>query len=221
MSEATNEEVLRQQARRNARVDLLINLGFPDKEALKVLDSTADTIASQHVRTWLRRERADRIHTLVLSGAAGVGKTIAAGCWFVGLTETWWASPLDLTEWMGMSAAKKAMCYLKAYELGRMNLRYNDEDRKSVTRWKDVSFLVIDDLGAEDASSVGVVEEIIDHRTARDRYTLITTNLPCLPEPVGSPFGQRYGQRTVDRIDAAGVFIKTGAENLRVNPRRG
>lgn len=220
MSEMTVEELVA-ASRRNARVDLLIWLGFPDKEAIKVLDSTEDTIASQNVRTWLKRDRKDRVHTMVLTGAAGSGKTIAAACWLVGNVDVGWINPLDITEWMGMTFAKKAMCYLKAYELGRLNLRYNPEDRTALGRLKDVQFLVIDDLGAEDASSVGVVEELVDHRTARDRYTLITTNLPCLPEPVGSPFGQRYGQRTVDRIAAAGVFIKTGAENLRVNPRRG
>lgn len=183
--------------------------GYPGKYRDLVGPTMAPTPAVQHVAGLACTQK----RVMVLCGAAGVGKTVAALSWMVDLIARFYLAPKDpgSMEWLAVRCV-----FAKAYELGRMNLRFNQEDRVRFARLKSVRFLILDDLGAEDASSVGLVEELVDHRLSLHGEMVITTNLGChKPDAYSSPFGQRYGSRTVGRIVKAGEFARCGIEDLR------
>lgn len=151
----------------------------------------------------------------VLWGERGSGKTVAAAIWLARVSR-YLDEPLEDTP-SGWEFLRQRAAFVKAYVLGRMNLRFNLGDRAEFERMKTVTWLALDDLGAEDELAVPLVEDLIDQRSSNGRWTVLTTNLPFLAVE-GSDrmtFERRYGARTVDRVTANGVFSGCGATNLR------
>lgn len=129
---------------------------------------------------------------LVLSGAAGCGKT-AAACWWLLQPAPRGGAPLFLT----------------AARLSRLS-KFDDE---TMTRVLRASRLVIDDLAVEYADEKGffrsLLDEVINERYGNRLATLITTNLDK------DTFKDRCGERITDRVREAGRFMSLTNPSMR------
>lgn len=146
---------------------------------------------------------------LVLSGAPGCGKTLAASVWIHGLIA-------DDANWDIGSTPPKLMrkaAFVSAPKLSRWK-KYDDEAMERILRAHRVA---IDDLGLEYLDAKGsyqsLLDELINERYAHKRPTLLTTNLPA------SEFKERYGERIADRIREAGRFVELDNQSFRTSPK--
>jgi len=130
----------------------------------------------------------------VLSGAPGCGKTVAAA------------------KWLFDRARQTQRCdgkWLTAARLARWP-RYSDADMQPLML---AGRLVLDDLGTEyldeRGSFMATLDELLNERYARQRPTVITTNLNA------DAFKARYAERIVDRIREDGRFAALASPSLR------
>lgn len=135
---------------------------------------------------------------LVLSGGPGCGKSVAAAFWLVFNS----ISGKDGELWSGgywVTAASLSRGY--AY------------DQEAFEKLVKKHALVIDDLGTEYQDQkeryLATLAEIVETRFAREKRTLITTNLGP------AEFKARYGERLADRIREDGAFVECGTTSLR------
>jgi len=131
---------------------------------------------------------------VVLSGHAGVGKSVAAAAWL-------------------MAKAKgkpECMRWIQSGDLAR-GYAYDADSFDAIS---GIWALVIDDFGVEYLDDKGrfktTLEEILSRRFARMRFTLLTTNIV---EP--AQFAERYGERIASRIHEDGAFIVCAGQDLR------
>jgi len=165
-----------------ARVPLSFVLLACDREALSL------TTASAAANEALSATRP----MLVLSGPAGVGKTVAAVQW----VRAW------------VAARCGSALFVTALDITTADVRGG-----ALRAWCDTGALVLDDLGREYLDDRGwllsLVEGVLDARYAARRPTIITTNL------ARDLFKARYGERIVDRLREAGTFIEVVGPSLR------
>jgi hypothetical protein len=196
---------------------VLREAGVPER-ALAVVPH--DTPAMQAV--------AGALDLLVLLGAPGVGKSVAAAKWlrdYVSDPSRWTPSNWDLltTPRGSMYPAHSSRLvpsykettlpiWISAAQLARTD-HYNQTE---IDRIAKAPRLVIDDLFSEFSDSKGffqaLLDEIIDLRYSGKRPTVITTNFDV------EAFKARYGERVVDRLVEGGRFYACGNTSLRRRP---
>ena len=134
-----------------------------------------------------------RAEIIVLSGAAGCGKTAAACWWLMQAKQRYANGPLFVT----------------AQSLARVS-RYDEDTIGRIFKAQQVA---IDDLGAEYADEKGFfhsfLDEVINERYSNKLPTLITTNVE------GEAFKVRYGERIADRIRESGQFVSLDNPSMR------
>jgi DNA replication protein DnaC len=134
----------------------------------------------------------DKHNVVVLSGAAGCGKTVGAARW-------------------AMDRHKRAT-FVRASTFAAGS-RYNAEQREA---WYEAQALVLDDLGAEYLDAKGSflvdLDELVDTYYGGMRPLVITTN--C----TGKQFQERYGARVWDRLRECAKWISVAGESLRRSP---
>lgn len=146
---------------------------------------------------------------LVLSGAPGCGKTVAAAAWLVGFVR-------DKANWKPDGFDDKTPrfrwhrpVWVTAARLARWE-RYDEEKMDELLK---TPRLVVDDLGGEYMDKGGfyasLLDEIVNERQAASRPTVLTTNLDA------EAFKARYGERIVDRIREGGRFVACGNKSMR------
>jgi DNA replication protein DnaC len=221
--EAAKAEAERAEAERYAGLvpiyiaHVLREAGVPDR----ALDIEAhETVAMAAVK--------DAVDMLVLSGAPGVGKTVAASRWlraYVSEPSRWAPSNWDMLRgkrdsmYPNLSGRlvptyqeRTRPIWISASQLARTD----HYEQAGIDVIAQTPRLVIDDLGAEYNDPKGffisLLDELIDLRYAGKRPTIITTNLDA------AGFAARYGARIVDRIREAGRFVGCGDVSLRRRP---
>lgn len=173
--------------------------GVPERLARLLHDGTEDTPA---VRTLARAVKASAT-TIVLSGHAGRGKSVAAARFVM--------APFDYgagTVSRGPLFAS-ARDYLRALRSGRPVLDWLwNPDRAELSER-----LALDDLGTELDDSKGwgpgELSALIQSRHDRGLVTVITTNLDA------GAFRDRYADRVMSRLQEGGEWISVDGPDLR------
>lgn len=147
---------------------------------------------------------ADRGATfLLMLGPPGVGKTTAAALVVKDLCERWaWNS-------QPTGAATEPVQWLEAVELTRVSA-FDSVDQERVAELRNCKLLVLDDAGDEGTSiGRGIVAELLMHRHAKQRRTVVCANL------TGDAFKARYGAAVADRIRQTGLIPSLAGKSLR------
>jgi len=143
--------------------------------------------------------------TLVLSGPAGDGKTVAAVRW---LTRA--ARRPILTSETGQSWEWDPRTrFAPVFDLERKARSWDPQDKGWMDDLRTCRALVIDDLGAETGDIRGTLTALVYERCRQQLRTVITTNL----DP--KAFSAKYEDRNVDRLLQAGAIVECGQHNLR------
>jgi hypothetical protein len=129
---------------------------------------------------------------LVMLGATGVGKSVAAA----------WVLTRALE-------ARQSALWVSAAELATRAGGFDGQT--FATRLKGVELLVIDDIGTEHLTdfSRSVRDEVLMHRHEAMARTVLTSNLD------GKAFGERLGVRMADRLRAACMSKAFAGPSLR------
>jgi DNA replication protein DnaC len=179
------EQRRREEQAREHRADFLN--AMPLRAAECALATTTDDPLIKRVSGWYEQHRKAG-GLLVLSGPAGVGKTVAA---------CWWAN-----------RHPRMPVFMRAAEFAASS-RYDAEAR---SRWQKGA-LILDDLGAEYLDPKGSflvdLDELIDTYYAEKGYLVVTTNCDK------ATFKTRYGNRIVDRLAEAGTWLAVPGESRR------
>lgn len=151
-----------------------------------------ETHALKTVRRWMnvRSGSAKPLTTMALVGLTGRGKTFA-GAWLL---------------------SRLGGRYVTSEELRRMVVSTHWRESTALERLLSTRCLVIDDLGGElDAvTAAAAVLVAVNRRSGSGRaWTALTSNLP------ESEFRERYGERTIRRIEHRGAIIEVAGEDLR------
>jgi len=172
-----------------ARLAALAKAGFPARSLDAVKSADEERPYVRRIKAWAPAEAS----VIVLSGAAGCGKTVAAAWWSVRHT----ATPV----------------FVRATTFAASS-RY---DRETRATWFSAPALVLDDLGTEYLDAKGSflvdLDELLDVYYGDRRPLVITTNCS---KPV---FKTRYGERVTDRLRECGVWFETKAEPMRSGRR--
>ena len=163
-----------------------------------------ETMAMAGARRW----RAAGAYMLVLSGKVGTGKSLAAA----------WAA----ADYLRATATENPWGRL-VYFSGRLWVSSPHLSRfapwsEELVELEAADFLVIDDLGEEEATprTLATISSLLTTRDSNARPTIITTNLD------GATFKSRYGERIIDRLRQSGTsdgkadwWIRCTEESLR------
>jgi DNA replication protein DnaC len=129
---------------------------------------------------------------LLLLGPTGVGKSAAATSvvWDFCASYQWNSEP---------SGQLLSPCeYVDASRLTRLSA-YDSEDSRFVERLRTCRLLVLEDVGDEGTDfGKGLLVELLMHRHASSRRTVLTANLTA------DAFKARYGEAVADRIRSTG-----------------
>ena len=164
--------------------------------AALVADDIGQTHALVTVQRWLNARSSSStrpLSVLVLVGQTGRGKTVA-GAWLL---------------------ARIGGRYVTAETLRRVVVSTHFRDSQVLEHLLNSRCVVLDDAGGEhDANSAAAAMfELVNRRAGHARaWTLITSNLPK-PE-----FCERYGERTVRRIEHQGAIVEVSGADLRRKP---
>lgn len=134
-----------------------------------------------------------KIHSMVISGPVGTGKTHL----LIGTGKALRERKVDVDMWAILDLAQKLR---GAY------------DEELVNRLIKVRVLILDDLGAERTTNfiLETVEYIIDFRYRQMRPILIGTNLSV------KELLSRYGNRFISRM-SDGVFVRMSGKDRRLD----
>ena len=163
-----------------------LDSGLPLR-CLKLIEAgLRDTTARAAVSAWDRDQRC----FLVLAGAKGSGKTVAA-CEAIYAAYGRFAPVADLVR------------------AGQYNTEALDE-------LASAGLLVLDDLGTEYVDAKGFflasLDWLVNARYSNEKATIITTNLPA------KAFAERYGERVADRLREAGQYVEIADQSMRGKP---
>lgn len=180
------DQLALESERTESRVKALLAAGFPAR-AVSAARAARETKAVARMRSW---KPSGGCNAIVLLGAAGAGKTVAA---------TWWALQRD-----------HAPAFVRASSFAAAS-RYDREERAG---WMRAGALVLDDLGAEYVDAKGSfltdLDELVDLYYGDGRPLVITTNIPTRPE-----FEARYQNRIADRLRECAVFFGSTDKSQR------
>lgn len=172
-------------------IQVLGDWGVPAR-ATETLWALKDTPLLNRAQQWA----SEPSWCLVLSGAKGCGKSVAAAWWIA-------QSAKDVTP-----TRKLSRKWWSGIRLARVDGYDGTLDRLAACR-----SLVIDDLGVEYADAKGAFQArldfLLDERYGNRRRTVITTNLNA------KEFAQRYGERIADRLREEAVWFESKAQSLR------
>ena len=175
--------------RRRAQLRFLDDMPITESDRVMLRSGTLDsTRCLQVVRTWLDTDRP----WLVLSGAVGRGKTLAAV----------WALTVRSGRYIGAREAERVFV-----------ARYGDEidEQRDLLKTK---LLVLDDVGRE-RSAAGMeatLLDLVDARRGREKSILIANQSRDV-------FRKRYSDpRLLSRLDECAQWLSEGGPDLR---RRG
>ena len=186
IADSRAKEVAEAEVRRVAdKFSRLEKAGFPLRalRAAEKADEKRSAIA--RIRDWRPEDKS----TLVLSGPAGCGKTVAAA---------WWA--------IRQSASPS---FVRATTFAASS-RYDRETRDA---WFEAPALVLDDLGTEYLDAKGSflvdLDELLDVFYGGAKPLLITTNADA------DAFKARYGERVTDRVRECGQWFAMRDPSMR------
>jgi DNA replication protein DnaC len=169
---------------RRERLNYYMEAGFPKRaiRAAEAADVSREAIAC--VDSWDWRSE----NVLVLSGAAGCGKTVAATRWSL--------------------SRPYPPAFVTASAFARES-RYEETKRG----WIRSGAMVLDDLGVEYDDAKGSfrvdLDELINTFYGNEKPLIITTN--CLADE----FKRRYGARVVDRLRESGQWCSIRESSMR------
>lgn len=154
--------------------------------------------------------------SLYLTGACGSGKTHLA----VALLQNWYADGLEFSDEAKIYPSRGRALFLPAIEL-MLEIKQawsadegakNESEKQIIDRYSRLSFLVLDDLGAEKISegSRQVMYALLDRRYRDCRQTIITSNLSI------ERLQEGFDDRIASRICEMGVVIDMGKRDWRV-----
>jgi DNA replication protein DnaC len=151
-----------------------------------------ETHALRSVRRWMdvRSGSAKPLTTIALVGLTGRGKTLA-GSWLI---------------------SRLGGRYVTAEDLRRLVVSTHWRETAALDRLLSTRCLVIDDLGGEldAATAAAAVLVAVNRRSGSgNAWTALTGNLPEVE------FRDRYGERTIRRIEHRGAIIEVTGEDLR------
>lgn len=151
-----------------------------------------ETHALRTVQRWehVRSGSAKPLTTLALVGPTGRGKTFA-GAYVL---------------------SRLGGRYVTGEALRRLVVSTHYRDSATLALLVNARCVVVDDLGGEhDANTAAAaVFELVNMRSGSSRsWTLLTSNLP------DSDFRERYGERTIRRIEHRGAIVEVSGEDLR------
>lgn len=182
--------------------------GVPDNMASIIVAGAEPNATVLAVREWMERGGS----FLLLHGASGVGKSLAAATIFLAARET-----LGWTEnggRRGVTRYDSASCaFMPVTDLSRES--YFDTDaRDLVSLLKRRRLLVLDDLGAEMLwpGYLATLDDIVRARAEDPRArTVLTSNITAKRDPKApdrpSLFEERYGARVARRIRDSGTVV--------------
>lgn len=143
----------------------------------------------------------------LLIGEVGTGKTVAACSALLDhfkLVHPFHMKPGD----MAPIIRPRSAFFASMSDLAALSL-WDKVDRSTSRYATEVELLILDDLGMERGDGQAIVPAILSDRFANKRRTLLTTNLSA------KEFADRYGLRTIDRLDAAGAVFRALGPSLR------
>ena len=154
--------------------------------------------------------------SLYLTGACGSGKTHLA----VALLQKWYAEGLKLNAEGEIYPSRGRAVFLPAIEL-MLEIKQawnadegvkNESEKQIIDRYSRLTFLILDDLGAEKISegSRQVMYALLDRRYRECAQTIITSNLSI------ERLQESFDDRIASRICEMGVVIDMGRKDWRV-----
>lgn len=155
-----------------------------------------DTHALRSVVRWVNARSGSStrpLSTLVLVGLTGRGKTVA-GAWLL---------------------AKLGGRYVTAEALRRAVIGTHWRDAETLRDLLNTRCVVVDDAGGEHEANgaKAAMFEFLNRRVGHSRaWTLVTANLTA------AEFAERYGERTVRRIEHLGAIVEVSGDDLRRSP---
>lgn len=153
--------------------------------------------------------------SLFLTGSCGSGKTHLA----IALMNEWFAEGMAIGE-EGVYQSKGRALFLPAVELfleikqswGDNEGMRNESEKNILDKYSRMSFLFLDDLGAEKVSewSRQVLYLLIDRRYRDCKQTIITSNLSH------GKLSEQLDDRIASRISEMGIVLDLGKKDWRV-----
>lgn len=199
-AEVARERALGERAAAlEGRKRALLAAGFPLRAVEAAIADDGKSACVAFLREW---NPADRC-IVVLAGANGVGKTVAAAWWALHYT------PIPM--------------FVRATTFARSS-RYRSGDPSDggdpgKVKWIEAPSLVFDDVGDEEIdrreSLKTDINELVDTFYGNKKPLIITTNVPSKGTKDTPSFRQRYGARIADRIDESGIFFEDDAPSRR------
>jgi len=190
------------------KIIVLRGRGIPAKAA-KIVAAAAmnETDALARVKSFL----GGKPGSLVLSGTAGCGKTVAAA---------WAVSLAPREKYVGSYAAGNNgrwptpyyPHFLDVADLARIQ-RYGKDGAEAMDPLRHCWLLAIDDVGSEPGDQKAIVGDLLEFLVVRrnddDLRTILATNLPL------DDFSKRFTARLKERINAGGDFFVISSSSLR------
>lgn len=174
----------------------LAKAGCPGRTISDLRKQVLPTRSLEAAKDFLAADRADVVF-LSLLGPKGVGKSLAAG-WVM----REWGKAKGLQVQPGVNGYRwvQASALIGASQWG--------PDAQWVQQLERASLLVVDELGADQASRAAKsrITELLLARHARLRATVFTSNLSH------QEFAEVYGEALVDRIRSSGIDPELGRE---------
>jgi DNA replication protein DnaC len=139
---------------------------------------------------------------IILTGGTGCGKTHGAVAYIASIT----------IPKVQNKVQSHNSCFIKAYELSQLII---NKDFSALNKLKNVSNLIIDDLGTEPDGYKGSgfnkeFNHIIDVRHEKQLKTIITTNLRS------EKINENYGDRLCSRVNESGGVFETTDNDMRI-----
>lgn len=186
--------------------EMLRRVGVPE-EAIRALTALQKTDAVEAALKFLEAPREGR-RFLVLAGAKGTGKTVAAAVVARGALVRHRAMPRASG---GEAREAPVAAFVRATTFARLSL-YDAGDKAAFEELCRARVLVLDDLASELLSPVtaALLMELVDRRYGGLLKTVITTNLDF------GAFYLRVGERCADRIQSTASEVTVRGQSRRV-----